>query len=309
MYEYVDKMLTELPTNMNGVARTSAANHLFNVDPYVKKLPEATAERFHHLVAKLLYLSRHTRQDIQTAVAFLCTRVQSPDEEDYKKLTRVMQYLCCTRKLMLTIELGTDAQCWVDSSYALHLDMQSHSGIMMTLGKGVTYSTSCKQKLNTKSSTEAELVAIDDVMGQILWTRHFLAVQGVPVPTTTIYQDNKSTILLAENGATSIGKRKRHLDVRYYFVTDKIKKGKVRIAYCPRRDMLGDFFTKPIQGSIFVNMCAKILYLPSSKGAAAHRSVLHTDKNAINEPLNNPPCRENMVRLNVKWDRGTKGHA
>jgi len=37
--------------------------------------------------------------------------------------------------------------------------------------------------LNTKSSTEAELVAIDDAMGQILWTRHFLAAQGVSVPT------------------------------------------------------------------------------------------------------------------------------
>ena len=37
-------------------------------------------------------------------------------------------------------------------------------------------------------------------MSQILWTRHFLADQGVTVPVTTIYQDNKSTILLSENG-------------------------------------------------------------------------------------------------------------
>jgi len=61
------------------------------------------------------------------------------------------------------------------------------------------YSSSCKQKLNTKSSTEAELVGIDNAMGQVLWTCHFLAAQGEYVPTTTIYQDNKSTILLAEN--------------------------------------------------------------------------------------------------------------
>jgi hypothetical protein len=168
---------------------------------------------------------------------------------------------------------------------------------MMTLGKGVAYSTSCKQKLNTKSSTEAELVAIDDAMGQILWTRHFLAAQGVPVPTTTIYQDNKSTILLAENGSTSSGKRTRHLNVRYYFVTDKIKKGEVKVAYCPTRDMLGDFFTKPLQGSIFVNMRAKILNLPSSEGAAAHRSVLRNDKNI-----------STSVARNVKWARGTEVH-
>ena len=85
-------------------------------------------------------------------------------------------------------------------------------------GKGVTYSMLCKQKLNTKSSMEAELVTLDEVMGQILWTRHFLA--GVPVPTTLIYQDNKSTILLAEYGSTSSGKHTRHLNVRYYFVTE-----------------------------------------------------------------------------------------
>jgi len=167
-------------------------------------------------------------QDIQTAVAFLCTQVQSPDEDDYKKLTRVMQYLRCTRELTLTIEPSTDAKWWIDSSYPVHPDMHSHSGIIMTLGKGVMYSTSCKQKLNTKSSMKAELVAIDNAMGQILWTRHLLAVQGLHVPTTTIYRDNKSTVLLAENGITSSSKCMQHLNVLYYFVMDKIKKGKIK---------------------------------------------------------------------------------
>ena len=74
----------------------------------------------------------------------------------------------------------------------------------MSLGKGAAYSTSCKQKLNTKSSTEAELVAIDDTMGQILWTRNILLGQGISITTATnIYQDNKSTILHAENGKGS----------------------------------------------------------------------------------------------------------
>jgi len=47
----------------------------------------------------------------------------------------------------------------------------------MTLGKGGTYSTSSKQKVNTKSPTGAELVTIDESMTQVVWTRHFLAVQ------------------------------------------------------------------------------------------------------------------------------------
>jgi len=93
MYEYIEKMLSELPTDMNRSAKMPAAGYLFSVNTEVEKLPDATLQVFHHLVAKLLYISRSTRQDIQTAVAFLCTRVQAPDEDDHKKLTRVMQYL------------------------------------------------------------------------------------------------------------------------------------------------------------------------------------------------------------------------
>ena len=71
------------------------------------------------------------------------------------------------------MEASDGPKWWVDSSYAVHPDMRSHSGIYMTLEIGMAYTTSSKQQLNTESSTEAELVAIDDSMGQILWTRHF----------------------------------------------------------------------------------------------------------------------------------------
>jgi len=150
---------------------------------------------------------------------------------------------------MLTIGPGDHPNWWVDSSYALHPDMHSHSGIIMMLGKEALYSSSCKQKLNTKSSTEAELLGIDNPMGQVLWTRHFLAAQGEYVPTTKIYQENKSTILLAENGRASISRQTRQ-NVSYYFITDQIKKGHVNVAFCPTQEMIKDFFTKPIQGAL-----------------------------------------------------------
>jgi len=125
--------------------------------------------------------------------------------------------------MTLTIEPSNSPRWWVDSSYALHPDMKSHMGIFMTISKESMNTSSCKQKLNTKNSTEAELVAIDDAMAQILLTRHFLAAQGKPVPVTTIYQDNKCTILLSENGKASSSTRTKHLDVCYFFVTDHIK--------------------------------------------------------------------------------------
>ena len=144
------------------------------------------------------------------------------------------------------IEPGDHLNWWVDSSYAIHPDMCSHSGIIMMLGKGVMYSFSCKQKLNTKSSTEAELVVIDDAMVQVLWMQHFLAAQVEYIPMATIYQDNKSTILLAENGRASSSNQMRHLNVRYYFITDQIKKGHMKVAICPMQEMIADFFTKPL---------------------------------------------------------------
>ena len=119
------------------------------------------------------------------------------------------------------------------------------------MGKGSITASSTKKKLNTRSSTEAELVAVDDAMSQILWSKLFLQQQGIDDIKITVYQDNKSTMLLEENGRLSAGKRSRHLNIRYFFVTDMIKKGMIDIKYCPTDDMIADFFTKPTQGGSF----------------------------------------------------------
>jgi len=131
--------------------------------------------------------------------------------------------------------------------------MKSHTGIFMTLRKGATYTASCKQKLNTKCYTEVELVAVDNGMGQVLWTRHFLAVQGHHVPTTIIYQGNMSTILMAENGRSSSSKRTHHIKCMILLHSGQYKKGEVKVAYCPTTNMIGDFFMKLLQGSAFKN--------------------------------------------------------
>ena len=88
---------------------------------------------------------------MQTIVAFLSTRVQRPDHDDYKKLAWAMKYLCKTITLPLTLE-ADDLQLvhwWIDGAFATHRDMCSHTGGAMTLGKGVIYGTSTCQKLNT----------------------------------------------------------------------------------------------------------------------------------------------------------------
>ena len=176
---------------------------------------------FHHNLAKLLFFCKRARPDIQTAVAFLCTRVKAPDTDDYKKLTQVMRYLRGTVNMPLTLEAESMqiVKWWVDASFAVHPDMKSHTGAVMTLGKGLIYGTSTRQRINTRSSTEGELVGVNDAMPQILWTRYFLEAQGYyDVKDSIIFQDNQSAILLEKNGKASSRKRTRHINIRYFFM-------------------------------------------------------------------------------------------
>jgi len=262
MKKYIQDMLAELPKDMDGVSATPAAKHLFEVNDEKPKYLDAERKQvFHHNVAKLLFLSKRARPDIQTAVAFLCTRVQQPDIDDWKKLSRVMKYLRGTADLVLTLEAENMniIKWWADGAFAVHNDYKSHTGGVMMLGKGAVYSTSTKQKINTKSSTEAELVAVDDVIGQVIWTRNFLRAQGYDVGASTIHQDNQSGIRLETNGKRSSSKRTRHINIRYFFVKDKVDTREVEIKYCPTGTMIADFLTKPLQGSAFITFRNLIL--------------------------------------------------
>jgi hypothetical protein len=130
---------------------------------------------------------------------------------------------------------------------------------MMTLGRGAVQSLSKKQKLNTRSSTEAELVGADDASVLLLWTKLFLEEQGYTVNDNILYQDNKSTILLQENGKKSSGSRTRALNIRYFFLTDQVEKGNVRIIHCPTGEMVADYLTKPLQGKTFTYLKKKLM--------------------------------------------------
>ena len=102
---------------------------------------------------------------------------------------------------------------WVDASFGVHPNMRSHTGATMSMGKGSVYSMSSKQKVNTRSSTEAELVGVNDAIGMALWMKMFLECQGYEINDNLIYQDNQSAILLEEHGTALSGKSTKHIDI------------------------------------------------------------------------------------------------
>ena len=135
----------------------------------------------------------------------------------------------------------------------------------MSLGTGALIAMSTKQKLNTNSSTEAELVGVSDSMPFNVWATYFFKAQGREVADyklgkrNILLQDNESCIKLANNGKASSSRRTRHIHIRYFFVTDRVKNKEIEIHYCPTKEMLGDFFTKPLQGALFIKFRNSIL--------------------------------------------------
>jgi hypothetical protein len=118
----------------------------------------------------------------------------------------------------------------VDASFAVHMDMRSHTGMALTLGRGA---------LISGSYTESELVGVDDGMPFLMWIRLFYIKQFKSYPDdhpmkeigqkNIILQVNTSTIQLENNGRRSSGKRTRHINIRYFYTTDQIKEDKVSV--------------------------------------------------------------------------------
>jgi hypothetical protein len=269
---------------------TPAADDLLAKGPD-EPLDAKKAKEFHTVVAKGLFVCKRARPDIHLAISVLCTRVIKPNKSDWTKLIRLLKYLNGTREYVLTLSADSlqVIKWYVDASFAVHPDFKSHTGGVMTFGRGAVQSLSTKQKLNTKSSTTAELVGADDASTLVLWTKLFMEEQGYAINKNILYQDNKSAILLELNGKKSSSKRTRALNIRYFFLTDQAEKGNLIIDHCPTEDMIGDYLTKPLQGEKFKKFVSEIMGLESPvvfrRAKADGRSVLAGANRAPGEPI------------------------
>jgi hypothetical protein len=233
-------------------AATPATQHLFNIRDS-PKLDTEKSEEFHSIVAKLLYLAKRVRPEILPATIFLTTRVNSATEDDWKKLMRILSYLNGSKHLGMVLTVNDEIKvfAYVDASHGVHSDYKGHTGGIITLGAGPVNVKSSKQKLNSKSSTESELIALSDYTSQIIWTTHFLQQQGYNINSPAIiYQDNTSAMSIAQSGK-STSQNTRHINIRYYFIKDRIQNGDIKLNYLPTDKMLSDILTKPLQGELF----------------------------------------------------------
>ena len=256
MRDYLEECIATFGEAFNGGAKTPAQGNLFESSDEAEKLSEDKAEVFHHIVAKLLFVAKRARPDIDLAISYLCGRVDRSTTEDWTKLRRLLHYLNGTLGMVrkISIKDNNKMETWVDASYGVHLDMKGHTGGLISLGRGIVHHKSSKQKLNTKSSTESELVGASDYIGHSVWLKRFMKEQGYKFKDYTLYQDNESAIKLASNEFGSRSDKTRHIKVRYFFIKDVIKRERMNLRHCKTGEMIADFFTKPVQGGAFKSL-------------------------------------------------------
>ena len=181
--------------------------------------------------------------------------MQKPTQADAEKAYHCLRYLNGAKELGIRLNAfdPTHVIQYIDAAHAVHDDMRSHAGFATTLGLGVIDAGSSALNINTKSACESEYISLSDNITNAIFMRNFLIAQGYNAHPAIVMQDNEAAIKLAENGYSS-ATRTRHINIRYFFVKDRIARGEIEIQYCPTKLMIADCLTKPVQGQLFIEL-------------------------------------------------------
>ena len=167
-----------------------------------------------------------------------------------------MRYVRETRDTGIVLragKAGIKVRVYIDAAYGVHADVKSHTGSCVVIGDvGPVHCKSVKQQIVSKSSTEAELIALSDSANQGLHTRNFLLAQGHKRGPVIIYQDNLSCMALMERGRSG-AERTRHINIRYFWLAERVKGGEAIIRHKRTLEMYANMLTKPLQGGQFLN--------------------------------------------------------
>lgn len=240
-------------------AITPATSELFEIRdsdaPGNSLATKAEFEADRSALAVCLYMAKRTYSQLGCAVDFLTTRVNLWSLDDHKKLKRMLKYIKGLGRNGIVFRFGSvfTVTTWVEASYGAHADGKSHTGCAITISEiGIVYAKSSKKTITTKSSTEAELVAVSDSANQGFYVRNFISAQYYPIGPLVIYQDNMSCISLLAAGRSN-NERTRHVAIRYFQISERVENGEAIVLHMNGKDLFANVLTKPLQNPQFEN--------------------------------------------------------
>lgn len=206
------------------------------------------------------------RHDIRKEAIYLSSSNSNPTQGDFLKVQRVMAYLKSTPTIgpIFDSSEGAVLYGYADASYGVHQNGRSHSGYYLCIGKNsgafTSYSKAQKSCVSL-SSMEAEYVCLTEMCKKIVHIRQLLEDIGLPqTEPTTVFQDNKSAINLAN--APAITRHSRHIHVRHHFVRHLVELNIINIVHIGTAIMYADLLTKPQPPGIHMNQTAHVMNIP-----------------------------------------------
>lgn len=214
-----------------------------------------TQKPFQELVGCLMYLMLGTRPDICFAVNYFSRFQDKATDEAWNYLIRVLRYLKHTVDVGLEFKRNqsTDLCCYVDADWGMDVhDRKSVTGFVLKVyGSTLMWGTR-KQNCVSLSTTEAELVALCTAVCEGLWLRKLFCDFGISFETILYYEDNQGCIALVKNPINN--RRVKHIDLKYNFVSEYVKKGIIHLVYIETSNQEADIFTKGLSKIQFVKL-------------------------------------------------------
>jgi hypothetical protein len=255
---YVDELLKRFETTKSSKTPVQSNGHTSTGD---KELIADGNKEFISKVMSVMYLAKRTRPDLLKPITDLATKCHSPTIGDVKAINKLLEYIMFTKDDHIRFDTKDyGIYVYSDASYQSHPDGKGHSGTIISIGKHNTpvFAKSCKQKIVTLSSTEAELVAFHEGFMRGLWVKAIVNDLGIDTKFITMYQDNMSTIQLLKNGGSHSFKS-RHINGRYYYAKQFLDTGELVVEHLSTTNMVADMLTKNLDGTLLKIMKGKIL--------------------------------------------------
>eukprot|EP00903_Cladosiphon_okamuranus_P011519 g10846.t1 len=198
-------------------------------------------------VVCMMWSATFTRPDLAAALNKVQKWTNAPNDKVSKAALQILAYLNGTRELGVTFTQGSglDLEVYVDASYADEdADRRSTTGLAVTIG-GTVVDHACKtQRVVALSTSEEEYIAAGEGVKEALFVR---AVLSFVAPETSgakikVLEDNQGAIALVQNPRSSA--RSKHIDVRFHFIRELFRSGRISLEYIKTDDQHADLLTK-----------------------------------------------------------------
>ena len=221
---------------------------LLTTDPTSTKLDEKGISQFRSILQKVAY-ARDGRPDFDFVVCYLQSKQQSPSEQDWSDLQHLLGYIKRFPEKAVTYK-PRDLQLRgaTDASFNITEDGRSYYGYIITLGNSLISAKGGRVKTVVRSSTEAEISAVNEIASEILWCRDVLEELGYDQQKIPILEDNLSCITMLQKEPRSFHSKSRHVRVEWAFFRQEFGKRTIFLRYCPTDKMVADLLTKPMGG-------------------------------------------------------------